>query len=72
MSKNNNNLIIGVVVIVVVLILFGFFGFGGYRMMGGYNSGFMLIGWILNILIIVLVVLGILWLFKNINYNRRR
>lgn len=72
MSKNNNNLIIGVVIIVVVLILLGSFRFGGYGMMGRYNPGFMLFSWILNIIIIILIILGIFWVIKNMDYIKRR
>ncbi len=71
MSKNNNNLMIGVVVVIVVLLFFGF-GYRGYGMMTQYNPGFMLLSWVLNIALIILVVLGILWLIKNIDYIKRR
>ena len=69
-NKNNNNLIIIVVVIVGILILLG--SFGGYRMMGGYNPGFMLLSWILNILIIILIIIGIIWLIKHLSINGKR
>ena len=76
MAKNNNinlnnkNLIIGVVVIVVLFILLGIgFGYRGYGMMGGYNPGLILFGWIFNIIIIVLIILGIIWLIKHVDFN---
>ena len=65
MTKNKNTLII-VLIIVVVLLLLG--GFGSYNMM---NSGFMLLNWIVNAVILVLVILGIYWLVRNINFNKR-
>jgi hypothetical protein len=68
MAKNNNNLIIGVIVVVVILMFLGSFGFGG-GMIGGYGSGFMLFGLVLNILIIVLIILGIFWLIKHVNFK---
>jgi uncharacterized membrane protein len=73
-KKNNNNLIIGVIIVAVILILLGGFGFGnrGYGMMGGYNSGFMLFGWIFNILIIILIIVGAYWVIKNIDSIKRR
>jgi uncharacterized membrane protein len=74
--KNENRTLIIVLIIVLVLLLFGNFGFG---MRGGYYDGFMLLGWILNIIIFVLIILGIFWLIrhisydgKNINYNGRK
>jgi hypothetical protein len=68
-KKDNKNLIIGVLVIVLVLVLLGSFGFGGYGMMMGYNPGFMMFGWIFNIIIIILIILGIFWLIKHVDFN---
>ncbi len=72
-SKNTRNLII-VITIVVVLILLGLFGydFRGYGMMAGYAVGNMLFGWIFSILILILLLVGIYWLIKNMNYRDRR
>ncbi len=71
--SNNNNLIFGIVIVVVVFTLLGIFGFwfGDYGMMGGYSTGFMLFGWFFNLLIIILVIVGIYWLMKKINTNKR-
>jgi uncharacterized membrane protein len=81
--ENQNRTLIIVLVVVLVLLLFGNFGFGmggfGGGMMDGFYGGFMLLGWILNIIIFVLIILGIFWLIrhisydgKNINYNGRK
>ena len=74
MANKNNNLIIGILAVAAILILLGIFGsgFGGYGMMGGYGIGFMSFGWIFNILIIVLIITGIYWLIRNMDYNKRR
>jgi len=64
---NNKNIIIWIVVIVVILIILG--SFGGYGMMSGYNPGFMLFGWIINIIIIILIILGIFWVIKHVDFN---
>jgi len=71
MTNNKNTLLI-VLIVVVVLILFGGFGLGGYNMISGYNNGFTLFNWVFNLLILVLVIVGIYWLVKNINFNERR
>jgi hypothetical protein len=69
---DNKNLIIGALVIIVVIIFLGSFGFGGYGMMRGYNPEFMIFGWIFNILIFILIILGIFWLIKHVDINGRR
>lgn len=59
-------------IVVLVLLLFGSFGFGmgGFGgMMSGFYSGFMLLGWIINIFIIVLIILGVYWLVRHIGYD---
>ena len=75
MAKNNSNLLIVIVVILVVL-LFGSFGYG---MMSSWNGGVLGMmsgscgygtGWILNIGILILIVLGIIWLYKNISNKK--
>ena len=74
--KNENRTLIIVLIVVLVLLLFGNFGFG---MRGGYYGDFMFLGWIFNIIILVLIVMGVYWLVKhvtydgkNINYNGRK
>lgn len=69
MAKQNNNLIIGIIVVVVIIILLGSLSFGGYGMMGRYNTGFALLGGILNILIIILIIIGIFWVIKHVNFK---
>jgi uncharacterized membrane protein len=73
-KKDNKNFIIGIVVVIAILILLEFFGFGfrSYGMMSGYSYGFMSLGWIFSILVIILIIVGIYWLIKNIDYNKRR
>ena len=70
-NKDNKNLIIVIAVVIGVLLLLGLFGFGfrGYGMMTGYDTGFMSFGWIMSILVIVLIIAGIYWLIKNANRN---
>jgi len=74
-NKDNNTLMI-ILVIILVLLLFGGLGMGGFSggMMRGDNFGFVFLGWIFNIIIsviiIFLLVLGVYWLFKNINFNK--
>ena len=70
MTNKNNNLVIGIVVIIVILILLG--GFGGYGMMGGFNPGFMIVGWIFNLLVIILIIIGIFWVIRNVSYNGKK
>lgn len=67
-NKNNKNLIIGALVVLVVLLLLGTVGFGSYGMMG-YNPGFMLLNFVFSILVIVIIILGVYWLIKHINFN---
>jgi uncharacterized membrane protein len=38
-------------------------------MMGGFYNGFMFLGWILNVIILVLIILGVYWLVKHISYD---
>lgn len=73
MKENERNVIIAVIVIFLILFLFGGFGFGMYPMMMGgmmystYYGGFgMLFGWIINLLILAILILGIVWLVKQI------
>jgi len=72
-NKNNNNLTIAVMIIAAIIVLGGISGFGfrSYGMMSGYNSGFMLLNSILNIVIIILIIVGVLWLIRYLNYNHR-
>lgn len=46
----------------------------GYGMMSGlygsYGSGFMILGWITYILLIVLIIAAIYWLIKNANKKK--
>jgi asparagine N-glycosylation enzyme membrane subunit Stt3 len=64
--KNERKTIIIVLMVVLVLLLLGNFRIG---MMGGYYSGFMLLGWIINIVIIALIIIGVYWLIRHINYD---
>ena len=68
--KIDNNIIIGIIVVLVIIIILG--NFGGYGLMGGYNSSFMLFGLIFNILIIILIIAGAYWLVKNVDFKQRR
>ena len=72
-NKDKNNLIIGIIAIVAVIILLGLFGsgFGSDSIMSGFGS-FALLGWIINLGIIVLIILGIVWLVNHLNYNQGR
>jgi len=69
---DNKNLIIGIVVVVLIFVLLGSFGYNGYGMMGGYNPAFMLLSWVFSIVIIIIIVAGIFWLYKNVDFNVRR
>ena len=64
--ENTNKTLMIVLIVVLVLLLFGNFGYG---MMGGLYSGFMFLGWILNVVLIVLIILGVYWLVKHISYD---
>jgi len=64
--ENTNKTLMIVLIVVLVLLLFGNFGYG---MMGGFYSGFMFLGWILNVVLIVLIILGVYWLVKHISYD---
>ena len=84
MKDNDTSLI--VMIILLALMLFGGFGmmgFGGFGykgimnygcgMVGGYNYGFSsLIGVIISVLFIVILILGILWLVKQLQKDNRR
>ena len=70
--ENQSRTLIIVLIVVLVLLLFGNFGYGmgGFGgMMGGFYGGFMLLGWIINIFIIILIILGIYWLVRHIGYD---
>ena len=54
--ENTNKTLMIVLIVVLVLLLFGNFGYG---MMGGLYSGFMFLGWIFNVVFIVLIILGV-------------
>ncbi len=63
----------------VSLLLFAFIGFtsayinegyGGYPMMGRYSSGGMFFGWIVGLLVIAVLVLLIIWLYKQIRNKK--
>ena len=64
MTSNKNTLTI-VLIVIIVLLLFGGLG-------GGMMNGYLGLSWIFNILMVILVVMGIYWLVKNINFNERR
>ena len=64
--ENTNKTLMIVLIVVLVLLLFGNFGYG---MMGGLYSGFMFLGWIFNVVLIVLIILGVYWLVKHISYD---
>ena len=64
--ENQNRTLTIVLIVVLVLLLFGNFGFG---MRSGLYGGFIFLGWIFNIIIIVLIILGVYWLIKHINYD---
>ncbi len=75
MMKNNSNILMIVLIVLLVLLLLGGLGmgsFGGYGMMGGYNSGVMFFGWIFGVFIFLLIIAGIYWFFKNANPNPER
>ncbi len=72
-DKNKNSLIV-VLVVLVALLFFGGLGMRSFSngMMEVSNFGFALVNWLLGILLLILVILGILWLVKNLNLNQRR
>lgn len=71
MKTDTKTIIIVLVVLLVLLSFGGMRSFGG-GMMGDYSGGFLFLGWIFNLLMLILVILGILWLIKNVNFNERR
>jgi uncharacterized membrane protein len=68
-NKDKKTLII-ILGIVVVLLLFGGFEMRNYGMIGGFTLGFMILGWIFSILIIILIVAGIYWLYNNVDFDQ--
>jgi len=84
MKDNDTSLIVMIILLTLMLFggfgMMGFGGFGykgimnyGYGMVGGYNYGFSsLIGVIISVLFIVILILGILWLVKQLQKDNRR
>lgn len=48
----------------------GCFGPAGYGMMGGYS--WMYLGWFTYLLFLVLIILGIIWLIRELTQPQRR
>ncbi len=77
--KDNNTLII-VIIVILAFLLFGGFGFGmmgwpwygGGMMSGYYGTGSWIFGWIFMILITIIMILGIVWLVKQIQKSDHR
>jgi hypothetical protein len=78
MAKEDNTLLI-IVIVALALLLFGGFGMMGLGGFGGHSGmmqwmfstgfgsfSFLFGAWIIQILFIVLLVLGIVWLVKQI------
>lgn len=57
---------LGFGLVLIGLISFVAADFGGYPMMGSYDYGMGLFGWIVGLLVIAVLVLLIVWLSKQI------
>ncbi|HLC63031.1 MAG TPA: hypothetical protein VJJ21_01815 [Candidatus Nanoarchaeia archaeon] len=44
----------------------------GYNMMGFYPGGMFLFGWLIMSLFIIALILGIVWLLKQLQHEERR
>lgn len=69
----NENIGLLVILIAVILFVFGGFGFGlgGYggmmgMMYGTYGSGMMFFGWLYGVLLFAVLILLIIWLYRQI------
>lgn len=79
MNKMEDKNIIIAVIIIIAIILFsgaGMMGFGSYgNMFNMMNYSFLgfgiILGWIINLLLIIIFVLVIIWLIKQIQNTRK-
>lgn len=84
MKKDHVELIVGVIALILALSIFPWGRMMGYGsgwglcgMMGNWNYGSggygfgMLISWVTNIAVLVFILLGIVWLVKQIRTRRK-